>query len=397
MKKNPKIILKKNEERRIKLGHMWIFSNEIEKTEEIIENGNIVDVYSHNNNFICKAFYNKNSLIALRVLTKYQNEEIDNNFFKKRISDAFELRKLYLRNKSSFRLINGESDYIPGLIIDKYENKFSIQAFSVGIENLLSVIVSVLEDLFHPELIIAKNDFEMRTLEGLDRYEKILYQKDDISIEPFTTELDGIKYFIDLSAGQKTGFYLDQVNSRFLIRKYISSKSRVLDLFCNEGGFTLNAAMAGANKIISIDSSDIALNTAIRNSKINGFENIEFISADVFEFLRNNKSIIENSDFIINDPPSFTKSRKNLDTAMRGYIDLNKSIMKNMKNASFLFTFSCSHHIDEKTFENIITKSASESKIIIKIIEQINCSPDHPILPFMNETKYLNGLLLYIN
>ena len=394
---NPKINLKKNEERRIKLGHMWVFSNEIEKIDKTLENGVIVNVYTHNDSFLCKAFFNKNSLISLRVLTKDPDEEIDFDFFKKKISRAFKLRNSYLRNKTSYRLINGESDYLPGLIIDKFENKFSIQAFSVGIENCLPEIISVLTELFHPELIIAKNDFEMRNLEGLERYDKILFQKDENSAAPFITELDGIKYSIDLTAGQKTGFYLDQVNSRFLIRKYINSNSQILDLFCNEGGFSLNAALAGANKIVSVDSSKYAIDTAIRNSQLNGFDKIEFIENDVFDFLKNNKSIIEKSDFIICDPPSFTKSKKNIDTAVRGYIDLNKTILRNMKNDSFLFTFSCSHHIDEKMFGIIITKSAAESKKNIKIIELINCSPDHPVLPFMSETQYLKGLLLSVS
>ena len=242
----PKVILKKNEERRLKSGHLWIFSNEIEKFPASTVNGSVVDVFNHKEYFVCKAFYNRNSLITLRVLTKNFDEEIDKSFFRKRLLDAFEFRNGYLRNNSSFRLVNGESDYLPGLVIDKFENNFSIQTFSAGMETNLENIVSLLVELFDAEMIIAKNDFSMRELEGLERYVKILYGKNDKSPVPFITIIDSIKYKIDILAGQKTGFYLDQVNSRYLIRNYINKNSEVYDLFCNEGGFSLNASYAGA-------------------------------------------------------------------------------------------------------------------------------------------------------
>ncbi len=392
----PKVILKKNEERRLKSGHLWIFSNEIEKFPESVVNGCVVEVFNHKDYFICKAFYNKNSLITLRVLTKDPNEEIDNNFFKKRILEAYELRNRYLRNKSSYRLINGESDYLPGLIIDKFENNFSIQAFSAGMEMNLENIVVVLSEIFSPDLVIAKNDFSMRQLEGLDRYEKILFAKTDESAKPFITVIDSLKYKIDILSGQKTGFYLDQVNSRYIIRNYIEQDNVVLDLFCNEGGFALNAVYAGAKKVIAVDSSASAIKTAKDNAELNEFRNIEFIEDDVFNYLRNNKDEMQSFDIVILDPPSFVKSKKNIDTAMRGYIDLNCNVIKNMKKSSFLFTFSCSQHIDDKLFTEIISRSSIETKKKIKVIESLNCSPDHPILPFMSETKYLQGFLLQI-
>jgi 23S rRNA (cytosine1962-C5)-methyltransferase len=393
----PKVILKKNEERRLKSGHLWIFSNEIEKFPASTVNGSVVDVFNHKEYFVCKAFYNRNSLITLRVLTKNFDEEIDKSFFRKRLLDAFEFRNGYLRNNSSFRLVNGESDYLPGLVIDKFENNFSIQTFSAGMETNLENIVSLLVELFDAEMIIAKNDFSMRELEGLERYVKILYGKNDKSPVPFITIIDSIKYKIDILAGQKTGFYLDQVNSRYLIRNYINENSEVYDLFCNEGGFSLNASYAGAKKVVAVDSSAYAIINAKANSEINGFKNIQFIEEDIFSYLKNNKDELKNSDLVILDPPSFAKSKKNIETAKRGYIDLNSSVLKMIKKQSLLFTFSCSHHIDNKLFYEILARSSSESRRDIKIIEEINCSPDHPVLPAMNETKYLKGFLILVS
>ncbi|MFZ1461323.1 MAG: class I SAM-dependent methyltransferase, partial [Ignavibacteria bacterium] len=212
----------------------------------------------------------------------------------------------------------------------------------------------------------------------------------------FITEIDNIRYKIDLLKGQKTGFYLDQTGNRKLLRKYMNERYKVLDLFCNEGGFALNAAIAGAKDITAVDSSQHSTETAKENAALNNFQDINFICKDVFDYLNDLFQTKERFDFIILDPPSFTKSKKNIIPALKGYTELNAKAMRLLKPNSMLFTFSCSHHINEMNFEDAIARSANEVKRKIQIIEYSNCSFDHPVLPQMNETKYLKGILLRV-
>ncbi|MBK9334486.1 MAG: class I SAM-dependent rRNA methyltransferase [Ignavibacteria bacterium] len=391
-----KIILKNNEEKRILSGHQWIFSNEIDKTEDFSENGQVAELYTSFGKFIGKGFYNKNSLIAYRHLTDKQDEVIDGNFIFKRLSMANSLRRKKLNTGEIYRLANSESDFLPGLIIDKFENKYSIQIFSAGMELFKKEIIEVLKNNFKADFIMEKNDNEIRTLEGLEKKEEILFDKTGSSQNEFETELDGIKIYFDLLNGQKTGYYLDQQENRILLRKYIKAGDNVLDLFCNEGGFSLNAAYAGAEKVTGADSSEHSIAMGERNSRLNGFGNIEFIKADVFEYLNEGFQKTERYDFIILDPPSFTKSKKNVFTALKGYTELNYKAMKLLKPNSFLFTFSCSHHISEKAFEEMLIQSAEKAGRSIQIIEFRNSSFDHPVLPQMSETKYLKGYLLRV-
>ncbi|MDZ4712137.1 MAG: class I SAM-dependent rRNA methyltransferase [bacterium] len=391
----PKIYLKKNEERRLLAGHQWVFSNEIEKTEGITMNGEVVELFNSNQKFLGKGFYNKNSLIAYRHLTD-KDEEIDKAFFFKRLSLANSLRKKAYPSRDVYRLVNSESDYLPGLIIDKFENKFSIQVFSYGMNERIDIIKEILVENFKAELIVEKNDNETRVLEGLEKKQGILLSKSNEDDQSFEVVIDDIIYKIDLLRGQKTGFYLDQCESRKLLRKYINEKYKVLDLFCNEGGFALNAAFAGATDVTGVDSSEYSIQRAIENSALNNLSNINFIAKDVFEYLNELFQTKDRFDLIILDPPSFTKSKKNLFTALKGYEELNYKAMRMLKPNSLLFTFSCSHHINEKNFEEVLVKSASLAKRKIQIIEFRNCSYDHPVLPQMNETTYLKSYLLRV-
>ncbi len=389
------IFLNKNEERRISIGHQWVFSNEIEKVKGFEKNGEVAELFSSNKKFLGKGFYNKNSLIAYRHLTD-KDEPIDQAFFFKRISLANSLRKKVSPAREVYRLVNSESDFLPGLIIDKFVDKYSIQIFSLGMNEYLETITKILTDNFKASLIVEKNDNEIRTLEGLEKKEGIIFEREKNSEKTFRVTIDDIKYKIDLLGGQKTGFYLDQCENRVLIRKYISDKFKVLDLFCNEGGFALNSAKMNATEITGIDSSVHSIEAARENSKLNGFENVNFICRDVFEYINELFQTSERFDFIILDPPSFTKSKKNIFTALKGYQELNYKALRLLKPNSFLFTFSCSHHISEKNFEDMLVKCSAEAKRKIQIIEFRNCSYDHPVLPQMNETKYLKGYLLRV-
>lgn len=390
-----RLTLKKNEDRRLKLGHQWIFSNELESIEGAPENGEVVELFSSGNKFLGKGFYNKNSLIAYRHLTE-KDEEIDRAFLFKRISMANSLRKKVNPEREVYRLVNSESDHLPGLIIDRFEDKFSYQIFSYGMNEYSEIIKEILIENFKAVLIAEKNDNELRVLEGLEKKEGIVYDKMEGEDKTFIVSIDGIKYKIDLLNGQKTGFYLDQCESRLLLRRYVNEKSKVLDLFCNEGGFALNAAFAGAEEVTAVDASEHSISAAKQNAVLNNSVKINFITEDVFNYINELFQTQERYDMIILDPPSFTKSKKNLYTALKGYGELNYKAMRLLKPNSFLFTFSCSYHINEKSFEEMLIKSSEEAKRKIQIVEFRNCSFDHPVLPQMPETKYLKGYLLRV-
>ncbi|MBS1518487.1 MAG: class I SAM-dependent rRNA methyltransferase [Bacteroidetes bacterium] len=390
-----KITLKKNEERRILSGHQWIFSNEIEKTEDFEINGQIAELFTSSGKFLGRGFYNRNSLIAYRHLTD-KDEEIGKSFLFRRLSMANALRRKKNNCGEVYRLCNSESDLLPGLIIDKFYDRYSIQIFSAGMELLKNEIKEVLMENFKAEFIIEKNDNDTRTLEGLEKREGILHDSTDSDEKEFMAELDGIKIMIDLVNGQKSGYYLDQQENRVLIRKYIKEGDKVLDLFCNEGGFSLNASLAGATEITAADSSGHSIKIAVRNSELNGFKNIKFLETDAFDLMNEYFQMPDRFDFIILDPPSFTKSRKNVFTALKGYTELNYKAMKLLKPNSFLFTFSCSYHISEKAFEDMLIQSAQKADRKIQIVEFRNSSFDHPVLPQMGETKYLKGYLLRV-
>ncbi|MFA5011343.1 MAG: class I SAM-dependent rRNA methyltransferase [Ignavibacteria bacterium] len=390
-----KIYLKKNEERRLKIGHQWIFSNEIEKIDGEIIDGCVAEIYSNNARFLGRGFYNKHSLIAYRHLTD-ADEDIDINFLRKRIKTAEQHRLKVHPERKTFRLCNSESDFLPGLIIDKFENIYSIQIFSKGMENFKEDVVSILKDDFKAAAIYEKNDNELRVLEGLEKQEGVLFAESASNVDDFTVEIDGIKYSINILKGQKTGFYLDQAFNRLKIRQFVTENSEVLDLFCSDGGFALNAAYAGCKKITAVDSSKHAIGQAVRNANLNGFDGINFICEDVnkyFDIVFQSKS---KYNLIVLDPPSFTKSKKNVPSALKGYFELNYKAMRLLHKNSILMTYSCSHHISESHFEDILVKSAAEAGRRIQIIDFVNCSYDHPVLPQMSETKYLKGYVIFI-
>ncbi|MBN1633457.1 MAG: class I SAM-dependent rRNA methyltransferase [Ignavibacteria bacterium] len=387
-----KIILKKNEHRRIKSGHLWVFSNEIECEKDFSGNGCIADLYSNNNNFLGRGVYNKNSLIAFRLIS-YKKEDINKDFFMKAFKNAENKRRIFFKD-NFYRLINGESDYLPGLIIDRFNNRFSIQIFSLGMENLKENIVDALIELFSPAGIIEKNDFDYRKLEGLESRKGILFGD---TPDEIIAEIDNIKYRIDILKGQKTGFFLDQRLNRLKTRKFINKGDKVLDVFCNDGGFGLNALFSGAGNVTFVDSSDYSLSNCKYNCGLNNFTNFLTEEGNAFDILKKYANEDRKFNLIILDPPSFTKSKKYIKSAEAGYIEINSNAMKLLENNSVLMSYSCSHHITVNMFENIIMKSAAESGRKIEIIGHSEISPDHPILPQMPETEYLKGFLVLVN
>jgi 23S rRNA (cytosine1962-C5)-methyltransferase len=379
-----KVVLNKNEERRIKQGHLWIFSNEIGKAEGDISNGDLVQVYDSKNNFIGSGFYNGNSLIAIRIISNEESVDLE-KLFHHRLNTAFEFRNRVYPLRESFRMVFSESDFLPGLIIDKYNNTFVLQVYSAGMEKNIELITRILREDFSAKNIFTKGEEYFRKLEGLPGENKIYLgeMKEEIIS-------DGkVKYKINFATGHKTGFYFDQCDNREFFGKFCEDKS-VLDCFCNSGGFGLHAAHCNAKEIVFVDSSAEEIKNAQENFSLNGFDcKSEFILYDVFDYLEKCKSEKRTFDVINLDPPAFAKNKKTLATAIKGYEKLNRLAIDLLKDGGLLFTSSCSHHLKEEMFLDAINTAALKSGKKIQLFYFNNASLDHPSLPAMEETVYL--------
>lgn len=379
-----KVILKKNEERRIKQGHLWVFSNEIAKVEGEISNGELVQVLDSKNNFIGSGFYNGNSLIAVRIISNEELVDLE-KLFRNRLNTAYEFRNKIYPDRKSFRLVFSESDFLPGLIIDKYNDTFVLQVYSAGMEKNIELITRILHEDFSAKNIFTKGEEYFRKLEGLPEENKIYFG--GINEEIIS---DGkVKYKINFATGHKTGFYFDQCDNREFLGKFCENKS-VLDCFCNSGGFGLHAAYNKAKEIIFIDSSSEEIKNAQENFSFNGFNcDTEFIQSDVFDYLEKCNSEKKTFDVINLDPPAFAKNKKTLATAIKGYEKLNRLAINLLKDDGLLFTSSCSHHLKEEMFLDAINTAALKTGKKIQLFYFNNASLDHPSLPAMEETVYL--------
>ena len=382
------IILKKNEEHRITAGHQWVFSNEIASLRGTPETGDVVELLRHDQKLLGLGFYHPHSLIAFRFLTS-EPEEIGFSFFERRIQQALALRQRLYPGAETFRLTHGESDFLPGLIIDKYNEFISMQILSAGMDKHTELICNVLEAMFHPKAIVARNDAAIRTLEELPLEKKVLRGNTGITIID-----DGVKFEVDVLNGQKTGFFLDQRENRKAIHRYAVGGT-VLDCFCNEGGFALHAASAKAASVRGVDISESAIAKAKVNARLNSAD-IEFEIGDVSETLKLLGEKNKKFDMVILDPPSFTKSKKNIPAALRGYKEINASAMRLVNAGGFLVTASCSHHITEDGFLSTIEQAAVKAKRNVQLLEFTGAAPDHPVIPAMPETKYLKFAIFAI-
>jgi len=387
-----KLTLRKNEERRLHSGHQWIFSNELADVPKHIPAGEVVALYSHANHFLGIGFFNPHSLIAFRLLSKIQ-QEVSQAFFEERFKTAFALRqKLYPEHKTNaFRLVHAESDHLSGLIIDKFDSVFSVQTFSAGMEKHLTEICNALNSLFSPKAIVIRNESELRLLEGLTQYKRVEYGSVEGKIEIFD---DDIFYQVDVLNGHKTGFFLDQRENRKAIRPF-AQNADVLDVFTSDGGFALNACKAGAKSVLAIDASDEALARATQNATRNGFSQLNTLKADAFEVLEQFVREQRQYDLVIIDPPSLTKSKKTVATALQAYRKLNRLGISLVKPNGFFATSSCSHHIGETEFFETVQRASLDAKREVLLLEKSSQAPDHPVLLQMPETKYLKfGLFL---
>ena len=384
------VTLRKTRETRVRGGHPWIYASEIEKVDGDFENGDIVDVADFRGKFIGRGFYNPQSQISLRILTR-NDEPCDRDFFARRIRDAWEYRKL-LCDPMSCRLIYSESDFLPGLVVDKFAGVLVLQSLSLGIERIKDMLCDLLMEIVQPAGIWERSDVPVRRLEGLEQTTGLL--RGDVPDEVDMVE-NGIHFLVDVKHGQKTGFFLDQKQNRAALEP-LCRGARVLDCFCHNGSFALHAAKYGASSVLGVDISEEALAVARRNAEINGFGNVTFEAHNCFDLLRELTDAGEKFDLVILDPPAFTKNKAAVQSAIRGYKEINLRGLKLVRPGGFLVTCSCSQHVLPEMFQDIINQAARDAKKRIRLVEFRTQGYDHPILPQSVETKYLKTMIIQV-
>ena len=396
------IVLKKNISRRVESGHPWIFANEVNTAKEkdtAAAPGEIVDVYTFDKIFIGKGYYNPQSQISVRLLTRDKNETINEDFFYKKIKQAWEYRQKigYVEN---CRLIFGEADDIPQLIIDKFNDYFVIQTLALGIDVWKTAIVKALNRLFTPKGIYERNDVPVRELEGMGQHKGFLSEEFDTNIiineKTFDDSTDGIKMHIDIANGQKTGYFLDQQDNRFAIR-HIVKNADVLGVFCYTGSFEISAAHYGAKSVLGLDISQGAIDMCNKNAALNGLENVcTFECVNAFDVLKTMSKEEKRWDVVMLDPPSFAKSRSSIDKAIAGYKEINLRGIKLVKPGGFLVTSSCTNLVQPHLFYDIILMAAKDAKRRIRQVVFNAQSADHPIISGQENTHYLKFLIVQV-
>lgn len=385
-----KAILVKGKEKRVEYGHPWIYKSDIASVEAGTP-GDIVDIYSSNNKFLGRGFYNPKSQIALRILT-YEHEPIDYGFFYKRVQAAWDYR-LKVADVNSCRAIFSESDFLPALIVDKFSDILVLQTSSLGIERFKTELIDILMDVIKPRGIYERNDITVRELEGLDQQKGFLHGEFDTNVEVFE---NGIRFIVDVAEGQKTGYFLDQKENRAALKPFVN-EAKVLDCFTHTGSFALHAGSFGAASVLGLDISEHAVETATANAGLNGLGSLcRFECANVFDRLREYYDAGECFDTIILDPPAFAKNRNSVKNAIRGYKEINLRAMKILNSGGFLITCSCSHHIDPEMFEDILYNAGIDSRRKVRLIEYRSQAKDHPVLLAAPETEYLKCAILQI-
>lgn len=381
--------LKQKEDRRILRGHPWVFSNELREIPKDHSPGEIVDVLDASGRFIGRGTINPHTLIAIRILTRRQ-EEIDGEFFRRKIATARALRTM-LGFGDSFRAVFSEGDGLSGLIVDKYGDTLVVQSSTAGIDRMLDVIIAALKDEYSPQAIVLRNDTASREIEGLSQETRVVFGEVASRV---TIEESGISYLVDVLGGQKTGFFFDQRENRLALKDYVRGR-RTLDCFCYVGAWALSAARFGASEVMGIDASEKAIALASENAARNGLE-ARFKTADVFDELRILEKQRERFGCIILDPPAFVKSRAKVREALKGYKEINLRAMRLLEHGGVLVTCSCSHHIDQDLFREMLIDAAHSAGRQARILEMRTQARDHPILLAARETQYLKCAILLI-
>lgn len=355
--------------------------------------GELVQVKDHRQRLLGVGFFNSRSRIHVRVLSP-ERIEINEAFFEQRIREALAIRQRHLPGATSFRVVNAESDFLSGLIVDKYEDVLAIQISALGMDKRKGMIVDVLKRLLSPRAIVERSDVASRKFEGLTEANGVLEGE---LTGPVAVNLNGLKFETDLIAGHKTGMYLDQQTSYQAVAQFAKGAS-VLDCFCFLGGFGLHAARAGATHVHMLDQSEDAIAAAKRNAQVNGVAaNTSFEATNVFDWLKAetrtgpSEKLVPKFDLIILDPPSFTRNRASVPDALRGYKEIHLRALKLLRPGGTLATFCCSHHVDAGLFQDTVLSAAYDARKVLRRVATYSQSPDHPIIPMIPETEYLKG------
>lgn len=411
----PKAFLKQYRKKRIEQGHPWVYPGEIERIEGNPSGGDIIHIMNHAGHFLALGFYNPLSKLVIRVFN-YSEATVDKNLFLKKIEQAWQRRIWLLPEITSCRVVHGEADFMPGLIVDKYEDVLVVQILSLGMEKNRQWIYDSLEEIFKPRGIYERSDVSVRKLEGLD--ERAGFVK-----EPFDTKVlvkeNGIKILVDVAEGQKTGYFFDQRENRAAVKNLMTGwgarhgiqinaqgqpmdakgkeiknpfwdGAEVLDCFSHTGSFMLHACQYGAKKVTCLDISEKAIEMAKGNALLNGFlHRTEYVLANAFDFLREKSKENKTWDVVILDPPAFAKNRQVIDSALRGYKEINLQGMKLVRNGGVLVTASCSYHVSAARFLNMLQEAASDAHKVLRLVEFRRAGMDHPVLLGSEETDYL--------
>ena len=391
------VSLKKGEGRLLKSGGMWIFDNEIATIMGSFVNGDLVLIHDFDGYPLGKGFINTNSKITVRLLTRDEQTVIDEVFFEKRVRDAWEYRKKVVDIRSC-RVIFGEADFFPGLVIDKFSDVLVVQSLALGIDRYKEMIVELLkkvlrEDGIQIRGVYERSDAKVRRQEGMELVKGFIGPEFPTLVE---IEENKVKYQVDVKDGQKTGFFLDQKYNRLAIQK-LCKNAKVLDCFTHTGSFALNAGIAGASSVLGVDASALAVDQATANARLNGLEDrVQFICRDVFELLPELEEKEEKYDVVILDPPAFTKSRSSIKNAVKGYREINLRALKLVREGGFLATCSCSHFMDYELFTQTIGQAARSAHKRLRQVEYRTQAPDHPILWAADESYYLKFYIFQV-
>ena len=394
---NTIVTLKKGEGRTLKAGGAWVYDNEIDSIMGSFENGDIVTVHDFDGYFLGYGFINTKSKITVRILSRKKDTVIDNAFLEERVQAAWDYRKQVI-DTGSCRLIFGEADFLPGIVVDKFADVLVVESLALGIDKLKLQILDAVKRVLAKDGITVRgiyerSDAKVREQEGMERYKGFIG-------EPFDTRVEivenGVKYIVDVEDGQKTGFFLDQKKNRAAMHSVCKGK-RVLDCFTHTGSFALNAGIAGATEVIGVDASELGVEQARENARLNGLEDkVSFVCADVFDFLPALEEKGEKFDVVILDPPACTKSRNSIKNAVKGYREINVRGMKLVKDGGFLATCSCSHFMDPELFHKTIMEAARGAHKRLRQVEFRTQAPDHPILWAADSSYYLKFYIFQV-
>lgn len=391
------VTLKKGEGRSLKSGGMWIYDNEIDSIAGRFQNGGMVTVHDFDGYPMGKGFINQNSKIRVRMLTRNARQEIDREFLRMRIEDAWEYRKKTV-DTSSCRLVFGEADFLPGFVVDKFSDVLVVQSLALGIDRFKMELVELVKETLSKDGIkirgvYERSDAKVRSSEGMERIRGFIGDAFDTDVK--ITE-NGVTYVVDVKDGQKTGFFLDQKYNRLAIQK-LCKNMEVLDCFTHTGSFALNAGIAGAKSVLGVDASELAVNQAKENAALNGLESVvRFECRDVFELLPELEKEGNKFDVVILDPPAFAKSKNAVKNAVKGYREINLRAMKLVKPGGYMATCSCSHFMGEELFTKTIQQAAKNAHKRLRQVEARTQSPDHPILWAADESYYLKFYIFQV-